>query len=114
MKTFSVTFNGRVNGALGVFQTLTMEVEATDIQEAVSKLYKTHEHIRLVTHAEVPPLATPAMHFNQSWRDGWNDAVLSKPCNAVRYENDLYYFDGWHCGHVRLGDSLMAQPPETR
>lgn len=117
MKTFSVTFNGRIKGALGVTQVFTVEVVAQDILEAVSTLYKTHEHIRLVTHSEVTPpnnRATPAMHFSQSWRDGWNDAVQSLPCNVEQYEKDLYYFDGWHCGNVRLRDSLMAQPPETR
>jgi len=59
MKTFSITFNGRPIGSIGICSVFTVEVTARDIWDACSRLYETHEHIRLVTHSEVQNKGNP-------------------------------------------------------
>ena len=50
LKRFTITFQGRKKGSIGIFEVYTMTIDADDIGAAVSKLYETHEHIRIVTH----------------------------------------------------------------
>lgn len=45
MNRYSITFSGRLAGALGVTYKITHEVEATNEREAVLKLYDKFEHI---------------------------------------------------------------------
>jgi hypothetical protein len=52
-KTFSITFYGRENNAIGICIQFTKEVDAVDFEAARLKLYDTHEHIRVIEYHEV-------------------------------------------------------------
>ena len=52
-KTFSITFIGRENGAIGISSTHTKTVTAENFEAARLKLYDTHEHIRVTAVKEV-------------------------------------------------------------
>lgn len=45
MPKFRITFSGRRKGALGLSRTFVETVEALDEEQAVLKLYDTHEHV---------------------------------------------------------------------
>jgi len=45
MNTYTATFAGRELGAIGIFQSFSVEVKAKDVEAAKLKLYDTHEHI---------------------------------------------------------------------
>jgi hypothetical protein len=45
MKEYTITFNGRKAGAIGIFYWITETVQAESEQEAVLKLYEKYDHI---------------------------------------------------------------------
>ena len=45
MKRYSITFNGRKVGAIGIFYTITAIRVATDKDNAILALYDEYEHI---------------------------------------------------------------------
>jgi hypothetical protein len=48
MKKFTITFNGRKAGAIGIMYDSTVTVEAKDKTEALLKLYDDYEHVRVI------------------------------------------------------------------
>lgn len=54
---FTLTFYGRVKGAIGINYTITTVVEADDCEDAKLKLYDTHEPyfgVHRITCREIP------------------------------------------------------------
>ena len=45
-KVYKFSFNGRQNGAIGIFYNISDEYEATSISEAVSMLFVDYEHFK--------------------------------------------------------------------
>lgn len=45
MKTYKISFFGRLKGAIGISYPCYREIEAESKEEALLKLYDTHEHI---------------------------------------------------------------------
>lgn len=54
MKRFRIQFVGRKVGAIGIVYRHDVTVEAETPEDAVAKLYDTHEHITGLEIAEVP------------------------------------------------------------
>lgn len=53
MKTFRISFVGRLIGSIGAFQKFTARVKAEGEEAAKLSLYNTHEHIRITKISEV-------------------------------------------------------------
>ena len=52
MKTFTITFDGRLRGALGLAYTYVQTVRADNIEAASLGLYEGFEHIRIISYSE--------------------------------------------------------------
>lgn len=52
MKIFFFEFMGRELGAIGILYNYCREIKASSYNEAVLKLYETHEHISIIHWAE--------------------------------------------------------------
>ena len=48
MKNYTITFVGRLNGAIGIMYETTLTVSAENEESATLKLYETHDHIRVM------------------------------------------------------------------
>lgn len=49
MKTYTITFSGRLAGALGVTYRITAERLASNQEDAILALYDEYEHIRVIS-----------------------------------------------------------------
>ena len=49
MKTYTASFKGRKNGAIGVFYWITCKVQGENEKQAELNLYKEYEHIQQLT-----------------------------------------------------------------
>lgn len=49
MTTYHISFRGREKGALGIYSNYAQTVEANTEEEAILKLYDTHEHIEVLS-----------------------------------------------------------------
>jgi len=48
MNKYTIKFNGRLVGAIGIFQDFYLTVSAESQDQAILKLYATHDHIRVI------------------------------------------------------------------
>ena len=48
MNKYTIKFNGRLVGAIGIFQDFSVTVSAESQEQAILKLYDTHDHIRII------------------------------------------------------------------
>ena len=48
MNKYTIKFNGRLVSAIGIFQDFYLTVSAESQDQAIQKLYNTHDHIRII------------------------------------------------------------------